>query len=169
MNLKNIMLSMAATAVLAVSVTACKSGAAKDAELKTRIETKIKADPKAAGIMVDVKDGVVTLSGECADEASRANYENEAKEEKGVKSVANNTTVAPPQLAPPAPVEISPDDALTKSVNAAITEYPGVQASVKDGVVTLNGDIKRADLTKLMQAINGLKPKKVENKLNIIK
>jgi hypothetical protein len=45
--------------------------------------------------------------------------------------------------------------------------YPGVSATIQDGVVTLTGEIKRADLQKLMKSLNTLKPKKIENKLTI--
>jgi len=83
-----------------------------------------------------------------------------------VKSVVNNATVTPPPPPPP-PVEIAADDPLTKSVNDAVKDYPGVNASVKDGVVTLTGEIKRSSLQKLMQSLNSLKPKKIDNKLII--
>ena len=38
-------------------------------------------------------------------------------------------------------------------------------ASVNDGVITLTGEINKADLPKLMQKVNALNPRKVENKL----
>ena len=38
---------------------------------------------------------------------------------------------------------------------------------LKDGVVTLTGDIKRAELQKLMMTLHTLKPKKIDNKLTI--
>jgi osmotically-inducible protein OsmY len=85
---------------------------------------------------------------------------------KGVKQVVNNCTVAPPPTAP-APVVIAADDPLAKGVTDAIKDYPGVKADVKDGVVTLTGDIKRAELQKLMEALHTLKPKKIDNKLTI--
>ena len=44
----------------------------------------------------DVKDGVVTLSGQVKDEAAKSSAETTAKGVKGVKSVINNLTVAPP-------------------------------------------------------------------------
>lgn len=85
------------------------------------------------------------------------------KEIKGVKSVVNNATIAPP--APAAPVEIAADDPLTKAVADATKDFAGVSATVKDGVVTLTGEIKKTDLPKLMQAIMASKPKKVDNQL----
>jgi osmotically-inducible protein OsmY len=111
-----------------------------------------------------VKDGVVTLSGQVKDETAKSLAETTAKGVKGVKSVNNNLTVAPPSAAP---VEITADDPLKASVDNTIKDYPGVAATVKDGVITLTGQIKRADLQNLMKALNTLKPKKIENQLTI--
>jgi len=66
-----------------------------------------------------------------------------------------------------APVVIANDDELTKGVNDATKDFPGVSASVNNGEVTLTGTIKRDRLQTLMQSINSLHPKKVNNNLNI--
>lgn len=65
------------------------------------------------------------------------------------------------------PVEISPDATLRTSVDNVIKAYDGVQADVKDGVVTLRGNIKQDDLQTLIMKVQELKPKKVENQLVI--
>ena len=149
--------------ILFVSLTACNSKTS-DADVKTSVDNAIAANSSLSGTYADVKDGVVTLSGQVNDEAAKASAETTAKGVKGVKSVTNNLTVAPP---PAAPVEITADDPLKASVDNTIKAYPGVVATVKDGVITLTGQIKRADLQKLMQALNTLKPKKIENQLTI--
>jgi osmotically-inducible protein OsmY len=119
----------------------------------------------SGGITASTKDGVVTLSGICPDEACKSSNETSAKNVKGVKSVVNNIIVNAP---PPAPtVEITPADSLKTSVDALLKSYKTVQATVDNGVVTLTGEIKRSQLTTLMQSVNELKPKKVENKLVI--
>jgi hypothetical protein len=66
-----------------------------------------------------------------------------------------------------APVVISPDAQLRTSVNQVLASYNGVQADINDGVVTLNGSIRRDDLQNLMMKLQELKPKKIENKLVI--
>ena len=66
-----------------------------------------------------------------------------------------------------APVVIANDDELTKGVNDATKDFPGVTASVNNGEVTLTGAIKRDRLPTLMQSINSLHPKKVNNNLTI--
>ena len=66
-----------------------------------------------------------------------------------------------------APVEVSSDATLRVSVDNVIKTFDGVQADVKDGVVTLRGNIKQSDLQNLIMKIQELKPKKVENQLVI--
>jgi hypothetical protein len=66
-----------------------------------------------------------------------------------------------------APVVISSDETLRNSVNDVVKAYDGVQADVKDGVVTLRGNIKQTDLQTLIMKVQELKPKKVENQLVI--
>jgi osmotically-inducible protein OsmY len=65
------------------------------------------------------------------------------------------------------PVVINSDETLRESVNNVIKAYDGVQADIKDGVVTLRGNIKQAELQPLIIKIQELKPKKVENQLVI--
>ena len=149
--------------VAGLTFSGCKP---KDADVKAAIETKLKDNPAASGVMVMVNEGVATLSGEVADAAAQASVAESVKDVKGVKSVTNNTTVAPPP-APVAPVVITADDPLTKGVTDATKDFPGVTATVADGVITLNGEITKAKLPTLMQALNSLKPKKIENKLTI--
>ena len=160
MNLKQTAFAFILVAGIATGMTSCKSQEKKDAETKAKIEAAV------PGVTVDVKDGVATLSGEMTDDATKAAAEEAGKKVDGVKSVVNNATVTPPPP-PPAPVTINPDEALTTAATTVLKDYTGVTATVKDGVVTLNGEIKKADLPKLMQAMNAIQPKKVENKLVI--
>ncbi|SMO37072.1 Osmotically-inducible protein OsmY, contains BON domain [Solitalea koreensis] len=148
----------------AVTFTACKEKV-KDDDIQSAIFMQLNS-MGMVGIQPMVKDGEVTISGECKDEASKASLEAAIKSIKGVKSVVNNCTIAPPP--PPAPpIEISTDNSLMEGVNNALKDYPTVRSDVKDGVITLTGEIKRSDLPKLMQTLNALKPKKVDNQLTI--
>ncbi len=151
------------TFILFVSLAACNSKTS-DADVKTSVDNAIAANSNLSGVYADVNDGVVTLTGQVKDETAKASAETTAKGVKGVKSVNNNLSVAPP---PAAPVVITADDPLKASVDNTIKAYPGVTANVKDGVVTLTGQIKKADLQKLMMELNTLKPKKIENQLTI--
>ena len=75
-----------------------------------------------------------------------------------------DTAMTPP---PPPPVEASADDSLTVKTNDAIKDYPGVTAAVSNGEVTLTGEISKAKLPKLLQAVNATNPKKVNNQLTV--
>jgi osmotically-inducible protein OsmY len=163
MNKKIMRMPALLTFILCVTLAACNSKTS-DADVKTSVDNAIAANSNLSGTYTDVKDGVVTLTGQVKDESAKASAETTAKGVKGVKSVNNNLTVAPP---PAAPVEITADDPLKASVDNTVRSYPGVSASVKDGVITLTGQIKRADLQNLMKSLNALKPKKIENQLTI--
>jgi osmotically-inducible protein OsmY len=144
---------------IATVVAACGP---KDADIRTAATQALAAVP---GATVDVANGVATISGQVADSAARTSAEAAVKGVKGVKSVVNNVTVTPP---PPPPV-ISPDDSLKTNVAAALKDYPTLKADVKDGVVTLTGDVQRSALPKVMQALSALHPKKIENKATVKK
>lgn len=65
------------------------------------------------------------------------------------------------------PVEINSDATLRTSVDNVLRSYDGVSADIKDGVVTLRGNIRQDDLQTLIMKVQELKPKKVENQLTI--
>ncbi|WP_276485840.1 BON domain-containing protein [Paraflavitalea pollutisoli] len=153
-------------AVSGMMLYSCK-GQVKDSDLQMVVDDKAKAITGLGTASGTVKDGVVTLTGEVTDETAKVAFESSVKTIPGVKSVVNNLTVAPPPAPAPDPVTISPDAQLTTAVNEVVKAYNGVTAEVKEGIVTLTGTIKRADLQKLMPALMALQPKKVENKLTI--
>ena len=64
-------------------------------------------------------------------------------------------------------VEINPDATLRTSVDNVLRSYDGVSADVKDGVVTLRGNIKQDELQTLIMKVQELRPKKVDNQLVI--
>jgi hyperosmotically inducible protein len=138
----------------------------KDNKIQAAVETTIRNNPSTTGVTAQVLNGIVTLSGECKDEASKSAIESDVAKVKGVKQVVNNCTVTPLPVQS-APVTIAADEPLINNVNDAIKDYPGVKATVKDGVVTLTGVVKRPDLQKLMMSLQSLKPKKINNQLTI--
>lgn len=151
--LKSLVLMMALSLVLF-------SCSPKDADIQKAITEKMATTPGMSAMTVSVTEGVVTISGQCKDEASKASYENTIKGIKGVKSIVNNCTI-------PAPVVINPDENLIIAVQTVVKNYPGVTSNISQGVVTLTGEIKKDNLMPLMQSIQALHPKKVENKLII--
>ncbi|MCS6933587.1 MAG: BON domain-containing protein [Chitinophagales bacterium] len=129
----------------------------KDADIKSAIEKALASHPDLTGLGVTVEKGIATLTGQCKDEACKVRTADLVKAIAGVKEVVNNITVAPP-----APVQITPDDPLKQAVKDAIASYPDVTAVVENGVITLTGTIAKADRQKLMMALSALKPKKID-------
>ncbi|RED23339.1 BON domain-containing protein [Flavobacterium cutihirudinis] len=157
MKIQSILLGMA----LAVSLLSCSP---KDADLEKEISEKL----NTPGVHVTVHEGVATITGTCDDEIFKKNIERSVKSVQGVKSVVNNCQIPVPNVEPAAAtVVINSDADLDKSVSKIVDSYDGVSATVVGGVITLSGEIKRDKLQPLIQSIQELKPKKVDNKLTI--
>ncbi len=156
------MLAILAIASLALSFTSCKSKP-KDEDIRAEVQAALSANSALSGLTANVKEGVVTVSGEVKDESARSAVDAQLTDIKGVKQVVNNTTVA---AAPPAPAmpEINADDALSPAVRDAIKDHPTVKAEIKDGVIILTGEIKRTDWPTLMQKLSATKPKSIDSK-----
>jgi len=158
MKIKSILLGMS----LALSLVACGP---KDADIEKAISEKLSDTPE---VQVTVHEGVATITGTCEDEIFKKNIEKSVRATKGVKSVVNTCEIARANLEPAAAtVVINSDADLDKSVHKVVDAYDGVSATVVGGVVTLSGEIKRDKLQPLMQSLQELKPKKVDNQLTI--
>jgi len=154
MKISKVLFAVAVIATLGFA--ACKP---KDADLKTTLEEKIATIPELTGVSVNVEDGVATLSGEVKDEEAKAKVSELSKSVKGLKSAVDNTTVA----APPAPVVETPvinatDQALMTGLTDALKDHPTVTSSVKDGKVTLTGEISKSKWVMLKQTIDKMTP-----------
>jgi osmotically-inducible protein OsmY len=116
---------------------------------------------------VYVKDGIVTLKGEAANQAQKDLTGEYAKDIVGVKDVKNEMTVAKIPAKPDQTVGESIDDAsITAQVKATLLSHrsTGVlrtKVETNDGVVTLAGEARNAAekslVTKLVEDINGVK------------
>ncbi len=112
-------------------------------------------------IDVSVHNGNVSLSGTVETDEQKAKAEEVVKPIQGVKTVINNITVTPP------PPVVTPDDALKNFADELLAEagFSTVTTSVADSVITLTGDVKKADVKKIVQVANNTSPKKVVNNL----
>lgn len=149
------------TVILSVGLMfmiSCKSKP-KDADIQAAVTTALQSSP---GVTADVKDGVVTLSGSVASQADKDAAEAAVKLNQGVKSVVNNVTVTPPPPPAPAAPVVTADDSLKTAVAGIVKDFPGIQADVKDGVITITGEQKADRWKKLKMALDALKPKKVD-------
>ncbi len=155
------MLAIACIVFMSLTLYSCKGP--DDSDIQKDVNEKLSSMPS---VSATVADGVVTLAGEVPNTEDKATAEAEAKSVKGVKSVVNNCTIAADSMANE-PVTMGTDDALTTGVKDAIKDFDGINAAVNNGVITLTGTIKRDRLPNLMQALNTLNPKKIENQLTI--
>ncbi len=71
----------------------------RDEDIKTAVTEKLATIP---GTAVNVKDGIVTVSGEVRDMAEKAAIDAALEGIKGVKSIINNITIAAPAISVPA-------------------------------------------------------------------
>ena len=135
--------------VLLVSVffSSCKP---KDADLKTQIETALKADSTLSSIVVDVKEGVATISGELKDSMSKEVAEKLIAGIKGVKSTTNNCTIAPPPVVP-ASVTTTLDATVIQALKDGLKDIKGVVADFSTEKPALSGVVTSKDRMKIMQ------------------
>ncbi len=116
---------------------------------------------------VYVKDGVVTLQGEAANQAQKDLTAEFAKDVEGVKGVQNQMTVATSPAKPDQTAGEKIDDAsITAQVKGALLAHrsTGVlrtKVETNDGVVTLGGEARntaeKALVTKLVEDVHGVK------------
>jgi osmotically-inducible protein OsmY len=141
-----------------------------DEKISAAVTEALKTNPALSIINSSVKNGVVTLSGEVDSEELKASAQSTIAAVPGVKSVTNDLTVKPKG---PSAEELKKqaDDALVAKVNENFATYKveGVTATANDGVVTLTGEIKRANLQNAMKAAMESGATKVENQLTIKK
>lgn len=91
------------------------------------------------------------------------------KKEVPAPATVPTTETPAPAAAAPEPVEISADETLQTAAKDATKDFPGVNAMVSNGEITLTGEITRDRLPTLMQALNAIHPKKINNNLTIKK
>ena len=79
-----------------------------------------------------------------------------------------NTTTAATPVATPTPVSASEDTSIKNKTEAALSKagVSGVTVEVKEGVVTLKGDVPKAKWQDAMKAANESGAKRVMNQLN---
>ena len=144
--------------------------------LKVKTTLLFHRNVSAAKTQVDVKDGVVTLSGEADNQAQKDLTTEYVKDVEGVRDVKNELKITNNMTESPRETlgEKIDDASITAQVKAALlyhrsTSGIGTKVRTDDGIVTLNGRVHNAaekDLvTKIVRDINGVK--NVVNNLEI--
>lgn len=79
------------------------------------------------------------------------------------QNTGTTTTITEPSST--APVVVNEDETLRNGVKDATKDFPDVNATVENGVITLNGSIEKSRYPTLKQSLDGLRPKQVVNNL----
>ena len=158
MNLRQIIFVAACAALLTGSMSGCDKSN-KDSVIKADLASKAESEKDFAGVRFTVENGIVSLSGQCATEKAKATVESTVKKLYGVKDEVSNITIGP--------VVIGTDQLLKQGVDSVLKHYAGVEAITRDSLVFLQGKIERDKFEELLEAINQLQPKKIEQSLSM--
>jgi hyperosmotically inducible periplasmic protein len=141
---------MAVAVIATISFVSCKP---KDADILKSIQEKIATMPDMKDMKVEVKDGVATLSGECKDPDCKAACEKAVTGIKGVKSVVNNCTVAPPPPPPPAStnVNVAVDAMVQKKITDGLKDIAGAKVMFEGKKAIFSGTFTASQKTTLQQ------------------
>ena len=82
-------------------------------------------------------------------------------------TTTTNTTTTDNSSGSATPVTVSGDDELRRGATDATKDFPGVTATVNNGEITLTGTLQRDRLPTLMQSLNSLQPKRINNNLTL--
>lgn len=133
--------------------------------VKVRSLLLVKANVSAATTTVDVKDGIVVLTGTADNAAQKELTEVYAKEIDGVKAVRNEIALKAP-IPGPSMAESIDDASITSQVKYALLTHKSTSAlrtkiTTTDGVVRVTGeassDAEKSLVTKLAQDVRGTK------------
>jgi osmotically-inducible protein OsmY len=133
-----------------------------DEDIKRDVEEEFKwaSDVDATDIAVVVKNGIVMLSGFAPNYSSRFEAESVAKRVRGVLAVANDIEVRLPAI------DDRPDPDIARDAVAALElQLPAsadrIKVLVKDGIVTLEGEVEwnyqRKVAEKIVGRVRGVK------------
>ena len=145
--MKKLRLSVVMVALLAVGILAgCSQTATKSPDVSDSIRKSLdQAGLKDVSVSQDRDKGVVTLGGHVAADADRAQAEGIAKAIAAGQVVADQIAVIPAGDASAAKaMNADLDSGIEKNLDAVLIQYglhKNVKYGVKNGVVTLTGDV----------------------------
>lgn len=139
--------------VLALGIGATSCDNVTDAEVQSAAQELLSSNPELDNVMVTVENKVATLTGTVADDATKSYAESTVAGVENVKSVVNQIEVVPP-----APDYTELDESINAALADVVKEYKTVTASVKEGIITVKGDIKENQLPALKEKLNALNP-----------
>jgi hyperosmotically inducible periplasmic protein len=160
--------------ILAAALFGCSSGVTKSPDVADSIRKSLDgANLKDVSVSQDREKGVVTLGGHVAADADKAQAESIAKSLAGTQVVANEVAVVPAGASSEAKkVNSDLDAGIEKNVDAALIQNrlkKGVKHEVKNGVVTLSGEVRSEALRAQVQNVASAVPnvQQVVNELQV--
>ena len=174
-NMKTLRVCLTLLTLLAVgSLVGCSGASKKSSDVSDSIRTALdQAGLKDVSVTQDRDKGVVTLSGNVATEGAKAQAESIAKSIATGQVVADEIAVIPPGVESETKTVNSDLDAgIDKNLDAALIQNKlrkGVEYDVKNGVVTLTGEVnsesKRARVEQVASSVPNVR--QVVNELQV--
>ena len=149
--MKSMKLFVTVLTLLALGILAgCSQTAVKSADVSDSIRKSLdQAGFKDVSVSQDRDKGIVTLSGKVASENDKLQAESLAKSLAGAQVVANQIAVIPVGVEKEAKaVNSDLDKGIEKNLDAALIQnrmHDNVKYDVKNGVVTLTGEVNSED------------------------
>jgi osmotically-inducible protein OsmY len=172
--MKTVRLLVTFVTLLIVGTLAGCSGTRKSPDVSDSIRKSLdQAGLKDVSVSQDRDKGVVTLGGHVPSDGDKFQAESIAKSIAGEQVVSNQVGVIPPAAEREAKtVNSDLDKAIEKNLDAALIQYrlkKGVKYDVKNGVVTLNGEVnsqaRRARIERVASAVPNVQ--QVVNELQV--
>ena len=173
--MKALRVSLTVVALLAVAALAgCSGTVAKSPDVSDNIRKSLdQAGFKDVSVSEDRDKGVVTLSGQVGSEIDKSQADSIAKSYAGTQVVSDQIAVIPVGAEKEAKAVNSDLDAgIEKNLDAALIQnklHHNVKFDVKNGVVTLNGEVNSQYKRDRAEAVAGRVPnvKQVVNDLQV--
>ena len=156
------------------SLAACSDTPTKSPDVASNIRQSLdQAGLKDVSVSQDRDKGVVTLTGTTASDADKVQAESIAKSYAGAQVVSDQIAVRPPGDESIAKkVDSDLDKGIEKNFDAVLVQHKldsAVKYDVKNGVVTLKGDVvsqvRRSDVEKVAASVPNVK--QVVNELEV--
>ena len=160
--MKHLQLTFGTLALIAAGILGACSNTPKAPNVSNNIRHSLdQAGLKDVSVKQDRDKGVVTLGGRTLNENDKGRADSIARSVAGGQVVANEIAVIPPGVEHEAKtVNSDLDKGIDKNLDAALVQNgikDGVKYDVKNGVVTLKGEVnsqnKREHLTKIASSV----------------
>lgn len=172
--MKKFGLSLAMLTLLTVGTLAGCSGKATSPDVSDTIRKSLdQAGFKDVSVSQDRDKGIVTLGGQVASENAKSQAESLAKYLAGAQVVADQIAVIPPGLETEAKaVNSDLDEGIEKNLHATLIQNKldnDVKSAVKNGVVTLTGEVTSQPRRTQVETLASLVPnvKQVVNEIQV--